>query len=39
MLHAAVEATYPLAKAKEAVAHAMRAGRSGKILFTPQTKN
>lgn len=38
VLHAAVEATYPLAQAKEAVAHAMRDGRSGKILFTPQTE-
>lgn len=36
VLHAAVEATYPLDKASEAVAHAMRAGRDGKILFTPQ---
>ncbi len=38
VLHAAVEATYPLTKASEAVAHAMRDGRSGKILFTPQAE-
>lgn len=38
VLHAAVEATYPLTKAKEAVAHAMRDGRSGKIVFTPQAE-
>ena len=37
VLHAQVEATYPLAKAKDAVAHAMRDGRNGKILFTPQS--
>ena len=36
VLHAAVEATYPLSRASEAVAHAMRAGRNGKIIFTPQ---
>lgn len=36
VLHAAVEATYPLSQAREAVTHAMRAGRDGKILFTPQ---
>jgi trans-2-enoyl-CoA reductase len=36
VLHAEVEATYPLTRAKEAVTHAMQAGRSGKILFTPQ---
>lgn len=38
VLHAAVEATYPLARAKDAVGHAMRDGRSGKILFTPQAE-
>lgn len=38
VLHAAVEATYPLTKAKDAVAHAMRDGRNGKILFTPQAE-
>ena len=38
VLHAAVEATYPLSKAKDAVAHAMRDGRSGKILFTPHAE-
>jgi NADPH:quinone reductase-like Zn-dependent oxidoreductase len=36
VLHAEVEATYPLERARDAVAHAMRDGRSGKILFTPQ---
>jgi mitochondrial enoyl-[acyl-carrier protein] reductase / trans-2-enoyl-CoA reductase len=38
VLHAEVEATYPLSKASEAVAHAMRAGRNGKIIFTPQVE-
>lgn len=38
VLHAAVEATYPLSRAREAVAHAMRENRSGKILFTPQVE-
>jgi len=30
-----VEATYPLSQIKDALAHAMRAGRSGKILLIP----
>jgi len=36
VLHAEVEATYSLDRASEAVAHAMREGRRGKIVFTPQ---
>jgi trans-2-enoyl-CoA reductase len=36
VLHAEVEATYPLTRARDAVTHAMRDGRNGKILFTPQ---
>ena len=39
ILHAEVEATYPLTKAKDAVIHAMREGRNGKILFTPQAED
>ena len=38
VLHAEVEATYPLTKARDAVIHAMREGRNGKILFTPQAE-
>lgn len=34
-IHVPVEATYPLAAYKAALAHAGREGRSGKILFTP----
>jgi NADPH:quinone reductase-like Zn-dependent oxidoreductase len=34
-LSARVEATYPLSRIKEALAHAMRGGRDGKILLTP----
>jgi trans-2-enoyl-CoA reductase len=34
-LRAHVEATYPLSRIKEALAHAMRPGRDGKILLTP----
>lgn len=34
-LRAEVEATYPIEQAKEALAHAMAEGRSGKILLTP----
>ncbi len=34
-LSAEVEATYPLERIKEALAHAMAEGRSGKILLTP----
>jgi NADPH:quinone reductase-like Zn-dependent oxidoreductase len=33
VLHAAVEATYPLAAYREAFAHALRPQRSGKVLF------
>jgi NADPH:quinone reductase-like Zn-dependent oxidoreductase len=33
-LHAAVEATYPLDRYREALAHAARPERSGKVLFT-----
>jgi NADPH:quinone reductase-like Zn-dependent oxidoreductase len=33
VLHAAVEATYPLAAYREAFAHAIRPQRSGKVLF------
>jgi NADPH:quinone reductase-like Zn-dependent oxidoreductase len=35
ILHASVEATYPLAEHRGALAHAARPGRSGKILFVP----
>jgi NADPH:quinone reductase-like Zn-dependent oxidoreductase len=35
ILHASVEATYPLAEYRDALAHAARPGRSGKILFVP----
>lgn len=34
-LQVPVEATYPLQQAKEALAHAAREGRGGKVLFTP----
>lgn len=34
MLHTEVEATYPLDRVKEALAHAASAGRNGKILLT-----
>ncbi len=34
-LRAAVEATYPLAEYRTALAHAARSGRSGKVLFVP----
>ncbi|HEX6959604.1 MAG TPA: zinc-dependent alcohol dehydrogenase family protein [Ferrovibrio sp.] len=33
-IHVPVEATYPLSRYKEALAHAAREGRKGKILFT-----
>jgi len=36
VLHAEVEATYPISRAKEALAHAARGGRAGKIVFAPQ---
>ncbi|WP_329459620.1 zinc-dependent alcohol dehydrogenase family protein [Streptomyces sp. NBC_01497] len=35
VINATVEATYPLAKHQEALAHAARTGRTGKILFVP----
>ncbi|MBS28813.1 MAG: alcohol dehydrogenase [Alphaproteobacteria bacterium] len=34
-MHAEVEATYPLADIKQAVAHAMEGGRSGKVIILP----
>ncbi|MBT5570152.1 MAG: zinc-dependent alcohol dehydrogenase family protein [Alphaproteobacteria bacterium] len=34
-MHAAVEATYPLAKIKDAVAHAMQGERNGKVVLLP----
>ncbi len=34
-LHTEVEATYPLARVKEALDHALAGGRSGKILLLP----
>lgn len=34
-IHVAVEATYPLERIKDALAHAARSGRKGKILITP----
>jgi len=34
-LHVPVEAAYPLAEIKDAVAHAAREGRGGKVLVTP----
>ena len=37
-LSAEVEATYPLHRIKDAVAHAMRPGRSGKIVITPNAE-
>lgn len=33
-IHSEVEARYPLSRVKEAVAHAARAGRTGKIILT-----
>jgi NADPH:quinone reductase-like Zn-dependent oxidoreductase len=35
VINAAVEATYPLARHQEALAHAAKGGRSGKVLFVP----
>jgi NADPH:quinone reductase-like Zn-dependent oxidoreductase len=35
VLQAAVEATYPLRQHREAIAHAVRPERAGKVLFTP----
>lgn len=34
-IHVAVEATYPLERIRDALAHAAREGRRGKILITP----
>lgn len=34
-IHVPVEATYPLARAADALAHAAREGRGGKVLITP----
>jgi len=34
-IHVPVEATYPLAQFRQALLHAAREGRQGKILFTP----
>ena len=34
----AIEATYPLTRIKEALAHAMKPGRDGKILLVPNAK-
>jgi NADPH:quinone reductase-like Zn-dependent oxidoreductase len=34
-LHVDVEAVYPLARVREALAHAARTGRSGKVLLAP----
>lgn len=33
-----IAATYPLENFKEAIEHANKGGKSGKVLFTPQTK-
>jgi NADPH:quinone reductase-like Zn-dependent oxidoreductase len=37
VLRADIEATYPLERYQEALAHARRTGRSGKVLFVPQS--
>jgi trans-2-enoyl-CoA reductase len=37
-MHAQVEATYPLARIKEAVAHAMQGGRGGKVVILPNAE-
>jgi NADPH:quinone reductase-like Zn-dependent oxidoreductase len=37
VLHAEVEATYPLSQYRSAFAHTQRPQRSGKVLFTPTT--
>ena len=34
-LHVKVDATYPLDQVKNAVAHAMRDGRNGKVVLLP----
>jgi NADPH:quinone reductase-like Zn-dependent oxidoreductase len=38
VLHAAVEATYPLSQYRTALAHAQQPQRTGKILFTPANR-
>lgn len=38
-MHAEVEATYPLSKIKDAVAHAMQGERSGKIVLLPNSES
>ncbi|HUS95707.1 MAG TPA: zinc-dependent alcohol dehydrogenase family protein [Hyphomicrobiaceae bacterium] len=35
-LHTAIEATYPISEIKQALAHARRSNRSGKIVVVPQ---
>ena len=37
-LHIAVETTYPLSRIKDAVAHAMKGGRSGKVFVLPNAE-
>lgn len=37
-MHAAVEATYPLSKIKEAVTHAARGERNGKVVLLPNAE-
>ena len=37
-IHSPVEATYPLDQVEQALTHATRSGRSGKILFTPKAR-
>jgi trans-2-enoyl-CoA reductase len=34
-MHAKIEATYPIARIKNAVAHAMQGGRDGKVMILP----
>ncbi|MEP4380516.1 MAG: zinc-dependent alcohol dehydrogenase family protein [Alphaproteobacteria bacterium] len=34
-MHAEIEATYPLDRIKDAVSHAMKGGRNGKVVLTP----
>ena len=34
-MRAEIEATYPLDRIKDAVAHAMQGGRGGKVVITP----
>lgn len=38
-MHAAVEATYPLSRIKEAVAHAARGERNGKVVLLPNAES